>query len=63
MFSIPCPEKASPHHPSFAKAAGTTEAHEKALTVGKTLALVGWDVITDDAFFEQSRREWVGKTS
>lgn len=61
MFTIPAPEGSSPHHPSFAEAAGTEEANEIALTTGKTLALVGWDVLTDDCFFNSVTREWSTK--
>lgn len=58
MFGIPAPEGAFPHHPIFAAAAGTDEAHGEALVVGKSLALIGWDMITDDALFETAHRRW-----
>ena len=63
MFVIPAREGASPHHPSFTEAAGMEEANEIALTIGKTLALVGWDVISDDAFYEAVKRDWQKKTA
>lgn len=47
MFGIPVPGNNSFHHPAFASAAETDEAH-----VGKSLALIGWHMITDDALFE-----------
>jgi len=58
MFSIPGPNGSYPHHPSFAAVAGTDEAHEEAIAVGKSLALVGWEMITDNLLFEQARRQW-----
>lgn len=58
MFGIPTPEGSFPHHPSFAAAAGTDEAHGEALVVGKSLALIGWDMITDDAMFETAYCQW-----
>ena len=63
MFIIPASEGSSPHHPSFAEAAGTEQANKIALMIGKTLALVGLDILTDDAFFEAVRKEWLKKTA
>ena len=58
MFGIPAAEGAFPHHPMFAAAAGTDEAHTEAVVVGKSLALIGWDMITDDALFATTRQQW-----
>jgi hypothetical protein len=58
MFGIPTPENTFPHHPSFAAAAGTDEAHEEAVLVGKSLALIGWDMITDEALFQTAQQQW-----
>lgn len=58
MFGIPTPQGAFPHHPTFTAAAGTDEAHGEALVVGKSLALIGWDMITDDALFETAHCQW-----
>ncbi|KAL6230293.1 hypothetical protein BDW75DRAFT_248781 [Aspergillus navahoensis] len=58
MFAIPATDGSFPHHPSFACAAGTDEAHEEALVVGKTLALIGWEILTNDVLFEQARSQW-----
>lgn len=58
MFAIPAPDGSFPHHPSFAAAAGTDEALEEAVIVGKSLALIGWEMITDDAMFEQAVQQW-----
>ncbi|KAJ4515248.1 hypothetical protein HRR86_009061 [Exophiala dermatitidis] len=61
IFTIPAPEGASPHHPTFTSAAGTKEAHEITVVVGKALALVGWDVLTDNELLAASRSEWCEK--
>ena len=58
MFSIPGPEGSFPHHPSFASAASTDEAHEEAVIVGKSLALVGWDMLADESLFATAKRQW-----
>ncbi|KAL4941181.1 hypothetical protein BDV06DRAFT_212848 [Aspergillus oleicola] len=58
MFAIPAPDGSFPHHPSFASAAGTDEAHAEAVIVGKVLALTGWDMVTNDELFEQTKGQW-----
>ncbi|KAL3429236.1 hypothetical protein BDV09DRAFT_203154 [Aspergillus tetrazonus] len=58
IFAIPATNGSFLHHPSFASAAGTDEAHEEALVVGKTLGLVGWEMLTNDELFEQSKSQW-----
>ncbi|EYE91272.1 M20 family metallopeptidase [Aspergillus ruber CBS 135680] len=58
MFAIPGPDGSHPHHPSFAAVAGTDQAHKEAIAVGKSLALVGWEMITDNQLFEQARKQW-----
>lgn len=58
MFVIPAPEGASPHHPSFTAAAGTDQAHEEALVVGKSLALIGWDMLTQQALLDTAQLQW-----
>lgn len=58
MFAIPGPDGAYPHHPSFAAAAGTDEAHGEAVIVGKVLALIGWDMLANDALFATTKQEW-----
>ena len=57
-FGIPTPENSFPHHPTYTAAAGTDEAHEEALIVGKSLAMIGWDMITNDALFATAHRQW-----
>ncbi|KAJ5965213.1 uncharacterized protein N7479_005089 [Penicillium vulpinum] len=58
MFGIPSPPSSFPHHPTFAAAAGTDEAHTEALIVGKSLALIGWDMITENDMYDVARRQW-----
>lgn len=58
MFGIPTPENTFPHHPTYTASAGTDEAHEEALIVGKALAMIGWDMITDDTLFETAHQQW-----
>lgn len=57
-FGIPTVDNTFPHHPKFAAAAGTDEAHAEAMIVGKSLALVGWDMMTNDGLYEATRRQW-----
>lgn len=58
MFAIPGPDGSYPHHPSFAAVAGTDEAHAEAIIVGKALASIGWDMLTDEALFATARKQW-----
>ncbi|KAJ5102425.1 hypothetical protein NUU61_004647 [Penicillium alfredii] len=58
MFGIPAPENSFPHHPTFAAAAGTDEAHTEALIVGKSLALIGWDMVTNEEMLKTAQRQW-----
>ncbi|KAJ5184053.1 hypothetical protein N7492_001669 [Penicillium capsulatum] len=58
MFGIPTPEHVFPHHPAFAAAAGTDEAHTEAVVVGKSLALIGWEMVADDTLFNTARQQW-----
>ncbi|KAF9892119.1 hypothetical protein FE257_002525 [Aspergillus nanangensis] len=58
MFAIPAPDGCFPHHPSFAAAAGTDDAHDEAVIVGKSLGLIGWEMVTDNGLFEQAKTQW-----
>lgn len=58
MFGIPAEPGSFPHHPTFASAAGTDEAHKEAVIVGKSLAMIGWDIIHDDHLFEKAKSQW-----
>lgn len=58
MFSIRGPDGSFPHHATFASAASTDEAHEEAVIVGKSLALIGWDMLVDEDLFATAKRQW-----
>ncbi|EOD44423.1 putative metal-dependent amidase aminoacylase carboxypeptidase protein [Neofusicoccum parvum UCRNP2] len=47
-----------PHTTRFQEAAGTDFAHAQALKAGKANALVGLEVLVDDAFYAKVRAEW-----
>lgn len=57
-FAIPTEAGANPHNSAFAAAAGTDAAHEKALLVGKTLALVGFEILTQDKVYKAVKADW-----
>ncbi|BDD60023.1 hypothetical protein MAP00_005190 [Monascus purpureus] len=59
MFVIPTENKAGPHSKGFEAGAGTDIAHERALVVGKTLAQVGYDVLTKDKIYEAVKADWL----
>ncbi|KAL0931168.1 peptidase M20 (amidohydrolase) [Colletotrichum truncatum] len=53
-----------PHNPEFAEAAGTREAFEISLKVGKALAAVAVDIYTQKGMLEEVKKAWkkdVGK--
>ncbi|KAJ5256750.1 hypothetical protein N7478_012854 [Penicillium angulare] len=58
MFAIPLAVDTSPHHPKFTALAGTTEAHQEAVIVGKTLGIIGYEMITNDEMYDMARRQW-----
>ncbi|KAF4413183.1 Peptidase M20 domain-containing protein 2 [Colletotrichum fructicola] len=58
-FAIPPGEGGQgPHNPEFAAAAGTREAYEISLKVGKGLAAVAVDVFTKEGLLEEVKRTW-----
>ncbi|KKY13171.1 putative metal-dependent amidase aminoacylase carboxypeptidase [Diplodia seriata] len=57
-FGIPAPENVVGHHPGFAAAAGTDEAHAAAIQCAKGMAMLGWRVLTDDRIAEDARRDF-----
>ncbi|OKL61377.1 hypothetical protein UA08_03702 [Talaromyces atroroseus] len=63
MFSIHAPDGSFPHNPSFETAPGTDVAFEEALVVGKLLALIGWDVLTDNDLLQRAKYQWKQATS
>lgn len=58
MFSIPTEGGVGPHNAGFAKGAGTDVAHDKAIIVGKTMALVGFDILTKDDVYTSMKADW-----
>ncbi len=58
VFAIPTEPDVKPHDAAFAAAAGTDIAHEKALVVGKALALVGFDILTQDKMYAAVKADW-----
>lgn len=60
MFGIPAEAGSYPHHPTFASAAGTDDAHKEAVIVGKSLAMIGWDMLHDQGMYETARGQWQG---
>lgn len=58
-FSImPGPEGQGPHNPDFAVAAGTRDAYERCLRVGKALAGTALDVLTQRGLLEEVQVAW-----
>ncbi|EAW06835.1 M20 family metallopeptidase [Aspergillus clavatus NRRL 1] len=57
-FAITDQEGSFPHHPSFAAAAGTDTAHDESVIVGKSLAMIGWEMLADDSLFELAKKQW-----
>ncbi|KAI1077120.1 hypothetical protein F5B20DRAFT_572433 [Whalleya microplaca] len=55
---IPGPGGNGPHNPEFAKAAGTREAFERCLRVGKALAGTAVDVLTKEGLLAEVKKEW-----
>lgn len=59
LFGIPVKEPGIvTHHWAFTEAAGTDEAHDAAVTAGKSLCLVAWDILTSDAIYEAVKQDW-----
>lgn len=58
MFALNAPDGSFPHHPSFTAAAGTDSAHDEAIIVGKSLALVGWDMLSNDELLATAEKQW-----
>lgn len=58
MFGITDEPGSFPHHPKFAAAAGTDSAHQEAVIVGKSLALIGWEMVTSDDLFGIAQKQW-----
>ncbi|KAJ5628210.1 hypothetical protein N7490_010438 [Penicillium lividum] len=57
-YAIDCSPDTIMHHQGFTAASGTPEAFKRATDVGTIVALTAWDLLTDDAFFEEVKKEW-----
>lgn len=57
-FGIDTQHGEANHTKPFAAVAGTQDAFERAIACGKGMGLVGWKVLTDDAFAAQMKKEW-----
>jgi metal-dependent amidase/aminoacylase/carboxypeptidase family protein len=58
VFTIHGEKGANPHTALFYQAAGTDDAHNRAIVVGKTLARVGYEILTNDEAYKNVRAEW-----
>ncbi|THW53330.1 putative amidohydrolase amhX [Aureobasidium pullulans] len=56
LFSIKAEDM--PHTPAFCEAAGKDFGHAEALRAGKANALIGLEVMLNDAFYQSVRVEW-----
>lgn len=55
---VPGPGGNGPHNPEFAKAAGTRDAFERCLRVGKALAGTAVDILTEDGLLAEVKKAW-----
>lgn len=55
---LPGPLGTGPHNPEFAESAGTRDAYERSLRVGKGLAGTAVDVLTQEGLLEEVKKEW-----
>jgi metal-dependent amidase/aminoacylase/carboxypeptidase family protein len=55
---LPGPLGTGPHNPEFAESAGTRDAFERALRVGKGLAGTALDVLRQKGLLEEVKEEW-----
>jgi metal-dependent amidase/aminoacylase/carboxypeptidase family protein len=55
LIGIPVEDGARNHTRQFTFAVGTEEAHTKAVTTGKAMAMTGWKVLVDDDFYEEGK--------
>ncbi|KAF4449897.1 hypothetical protein F53441_6902 [Fusarium austroafricanum] len=58
VIGIPVGDGSKNHTAGFTKAAGASVAYERAVLSGKAMAMTGWDVLTDDAFYEQVKQNF-----
>ncbi|KAB5576074.1 hypothetical protein GE09DRAFT_1094606 [Coniochaeta sp. 2T2.1] len=57
-FGIESKDGASNHTKGFTAVAGTQDALERAIECGKGMAVVGWKMLTDDAFAAETKKAW-----
>ncbi|KAJ5321193.1 hypothetical protein N7476_004195 [Penicillium atrosanguineum] len=57
-IGIPVDDGSKNHTAGFTKAAGTAVAHERTVVSGKAMAMTGWDIITNDALYEQVKQDF-----
>ncbi|KAK1755857.1 hypothetical protein QBC47DRAFT_460795 [Echria macrotheca] len=55
---LPGPLGTGPHSPEFAESAGTRDAFDRTLRVGKALAGTAVDVLTQKGLLDEVKREW-----
>ncbi|OTB08260.1 hypothetical protein M426DRAFT_317375 [Hypoxylon sp. CI-4A] len=55
---VPGPGGNGPHNPEFAQAAGTRDAFERALRVGKALAGTAVDILTQEGLLSEVKKAW-----
>lgn len=60
IFGLPNKENPdiNPHDAEFARCAGTEEAFQAAVRCGKGMALTGWEILTNDAVWEQCKADF-----
>ncbi|EXJ81043.1 hypothetical protein A1O3_07331 [Capronia epimyces CBS 606.96] len=58
VFGIPCDKDVPGHDVRFAAAAEKGQAHTECVLSGKAMAMLGWKLLTDDAFAAAVRRDF-----
>lgn len=57
-FGIPAEAGSANHTPGFTAAAGTKEAHRRAIQTAKGMAVAAWQVLQDDRIAAQVRKDF-----
>ncbi|KAB8200210.1 hypothetical protein BDV34DRAFT_232417 [Aspergillus parasiticus] len=57
-FAVPADPGSFNHTPGFTQAAGTSKAYELAINTAKGMAVVGWNVLTDDSLADSIRSDF-----
>lgn len=58
FFAVDCHPETGVHQQVFTDACGTEDAFVKAMHTATLVALTAWDLLTDDEFFEDVKKEW-----